>query len=414
MTTKGSRNDEDSEIIKKNKNDNKIMKNFNLKIISPIRRGEINLRGIKTTTPAFMPVGTQGSVKSLSPEEIKAIDYDIILCNTYHLHIRPGEKLIKKAGGLHKFINWNRLILTDSGGFQVFSLGLSKGDGKSLVKIKDDRVEFRSYLNGEKLIFTPEKVIDIQLDLGSDIIMPLDICPPGKADRVMAKQAADLSIDWLVKAKKHFQSRTKSIKSGNRPLLFGIVQGGIYDDLRLDCLRKMAELDLDGYAVGGLAVGEEKVDFLRIVKLMGKNTPVEKPRYLMGVGEPDDLRFSINAGFDLFDCVQPTRLARHGAFYRFANRTDLKYSKEDIKRSRFIDDFSRLDENCQCYTCQSGFSRSYLRHLIVSGEILGQRLLTIHNLFFIKKYLDRVIEEGVGADLKIMQESEKSVCNESD
>jgi len=370
------------------------MQYFNLKIKNPIRQGVINLRGVKTTTPAFMPVGTQGSVKGLSPEEIKAIDYDIILCNTYHLHIRPGEKLINKAGGLHKFMNWDRLILTDSGGFQVFSLGLSKKDGKSLVKIKDDRVEFRSHLNGEKLIFTPEKVIDIQLDLGSDIIMPLDICPAGKASFEEATKAVELSLDWLEKAKKHFQYKTKNIKPADRPLLFGIIQGGIYDDLRLKCLKAMIRLELDGYAVGGLAVGEEKSDFFRIVELMGKNMPVEKPRYLMGVGEPDDLRFSIDSGFDLFDCVQPTRLARHGAFYQFANQRSLKYTKEDIKRSRFADDFSRLDDDCQCYTCRTGFSRSYLRHLIISSETLGQRLLTIHNLYFIKEYLEKLIEGG--------------------
>lgn len=361
------------------------------------RTGELSIRGKKTLTPVFMPVGTAGSVKSLTPEEVKALSYNLILGNTYHLYLRPGDKVIKNAGGLHKFMNWPGLILTDSGGYQVFSLG-AKNDG-GMVKIKDGGVEFRSFINGSKHLFTPEKVIDIQLNLGSDIIMPLDVCPPGQADHKTAKRAVELSLGWLKRAKKHFDSKMKSIAATDRPALFAIVQGGIHEDLREYCAKEMIKLNLDGYAVGGLAVGEDKKDTERIVKLMNELLPKDKPRYLMGVGEPSDLKFDIENGFDMFDCVLPTRLARHGAVWKWniteslssrEKSGDLLYDRIDITKPAYKEDFQPIDANCGCYTCKSGFTRAYLRHLMNAGEILGHRLLTIHNLFFIKEYLNRL------------------------
>jgi queuine tRNA-ribosyltransferase len=355
-----------------------------------------------------MPVGTVGSVKSLTPDEVNAIGYKIILGNTYHLYLRPGEKLVKEAGGLHKFMNWPGIILTDSGGFQVFSLVKNKFECRnpkseidvisnesssekspdSLVKIKSDGVEFRSFLDGSKHFFSPEKVIDIQLDLGSDILMPLDVCPPGKADRKTAEEAVELSIKWLRIAKKYFDQRTKGMK--NRPALFGIVQGGIYDNLREYCAKEMVKLDMDGYSIGGLAVGEEKKDSKRIIKLMNKLLPQDKPRYLMGVGEPSDLQFAINNGVDMFDCVLPTRLARHGAVWVFDDCNTLSYSRLDITNTKFKEDFEPLDKDCGCYTCKNKFTRAYLRHLMISGEILGHRLLSIHNLYFIHNYIEQI------------------------
>ncbi len=434
-----------------------------------IRIGEISIGSHKITTPVFMPVGTAGTVKSLTPDELKELDYDLILGNTYHLYLRPGDELIKKAGGLHQFMKWDGLILTDSGGYQVFSLGENKyqstnikfqtkpkaqisnklqladqynpkrqisffnchpefisGFQNNLVKIEDGGVEFRSFIDGSKHFFTPEKVIDIQLNLGSDILMPLDVCPPGDSDYDTVKKAVDLSIDWLKRAKRHFISQISDLKSQNEgtnyhiPALFGIVHGGIYQDLREYCAKEMIKLDLDGYAVGGLAVGEKKADMKKIVKLMNKLLPQDKPRYLMGVGEPSDLDFAIRNGMDMFDCVLPTRLARHGAVWisaidssnyrvipakagihsllvdsRLRGNDNVFYSRIDLTHSKFKGDFRPLDDNCQCYTCKTGFSRAYLRHLMTSGEILGHRLLTIHNLCFVKNYIKTLVLKTV-------------------
>jgi queuine tRNA-ribosyltransferase len=389
--------------------------NFNIeKSEDNIRRGQLKIRSLVINTPVFIPVGTVGSVKSLTPEEVGDLGYKIILGNTYHLYLRPGEKLVKKAGGLGKFMNWPGAILTDSGGYQVFSLGENKskvlghkskvchpeylschpesseGSQTSLVKIQSNGVEFRSFLDGSKHFFSPEKVIDIQLDLGSDIIMPLDVCPPGKADRKTAEHAVDLSISWLKTAKAHFDERTKGVKE--RPALFGIVQGGIFDDLRGCCAKEMIKLNLDGYSIGGLAVGEDKKDSERIIKLLNGILPQDKPRYLMGVGEPSDLKYGIENGIDMFDCVLPTRLARHGAVWVWKNRNTLSYERIDTTKAIFAEDFQPLDEECGCYTCKKKFTRAYLRHLMISGEILGHRLLTLHNLYFTKDYLERITE----------------------
>lgn len=386
------------------------------------RIGELVIGNTKVKTPVFMPVGTVGSVKSVTPDELLKIGYKLILGNTYHLYLRPGDQLIKASGGLKNFINWSGAILTDSGGYQVFSLaegklkearhkkqansnikisnsnnifipnqkgfpcGQAEGSFNNLVKIKENGVEFKSFLDGSKHFFTPEKVIDIQLNLGSDIIMPLDVCPQGKADYKTAKQAVDLSLHWLKQAQKHFKLKTKNNKL--QPALFGIVQGGVYDDLRKYCAEEMTKLNLDGYSVGGLAVGEDKKDAQRIIKSMDKLLPVDKPRYLMGVGEPSDLQFATRNGMDMFDCVLPTRLARHGAIWLFKDRHTLSYERIDLTNQKYKDKFQPIDKNCNCYTCRNGFTKAYLRHLMISGEILGHRLLTLHNLFFLKEYIE--------------------------
>lgn len=429
---------------------------FTYKINNKIRFGKIDLRGNKITTPVFMPVATAGAVKSLSPNEVLSLGYNLILGNTYHLYLRPGEKTIKKAGGLHKFMNWPGLILTDSGGFQVFSLSKGKhrtilpvrnapsidaggrisqkyppavatisalrtsesdqnSNHRDLVKIESDGVEFKSFIDGSKHYFTPEKVIDIQLALGSDIILPLDVCPAGDCDYQVAKKAVDLTINWLKRAQKYFNK--KIVDDKNRPMIFAIVQGGIFEDLRRFCAKEMIKLNLDGYAVGGLAVGEEKTGMKEIIKLMNKILPPDKPRYLMGVGEPSDLKFAINNGMDMFDCVLPTRLARHGAVWIYKSTTenlgdrrtpeqnkknpkptksdistkDLNYSRVNITGAKFKEDFKPLDSDCGCPTCKDGNTRAYLRHLMVTNEILGHRLLTIHNLYFLKDYIGKIL-----------------------
>ncbi len=368
--------------------------------------GEIN-------TPVFMPVGTVGAVKSVAPWELGELGAEIILGNTYHLYLRPGEKLIEEFGGLTKFNRWEGPILTDSGGFQVFSLGSkskvksqkSKAQGgnqfeqTSLVKIAEDGVEFRSYLNGSKHFFTPEKVVDIQIALGSDIIMPLDVCPPSKAKKTEVERAVNLSIKWLKRSKKHLELKAKSLKlkAKSLPALFGIVQGGIYSDLRERCAKEMVELDLPGYAIGGLAVGESQSEMLEIVSLCDKLLPKDKPRYLMGVGTPDDIEKATKLGVDMFDCVLPTRLARHGTAYKLkAKSLKLKaarggiFKEINLLKSENKDSKEVIDANCQCPACKNGFSRAYLHHLVKEREILGIRLLTLHNLHTYLLLMDNI------------------------
>jgi len=347
---------------------------FSFKIIKTSKRSSFRVGEIKTangsfSTPAFMPCATVGAVKTLSPNELKEIGIEIILSNTYHLYLRPGHQVIKKLGGLHKFVRWQGPILTDSGGFQVFSLAKFR-------KIKEDGVEFRSHLDGSKHFLTPEKVIEIQTSLDSDIIMPLDYCTTYPCSRKEAEKAVRLTLKWAKRSKDCFRK--------NKATLFGIVQGSIFDDLREYCARELIKIGFEGYAIGGLAVGEPKKDMWRIVKLMDKILPKDKPRYLMGVGEPEDLKMAVKFGIDMADCVLPTRLARHGIVWVISKS---RSKKLDITKSIYKDSPSPIDKKCQCFTCKQKFSRAYLHHLMKEREILGHRLLTIHNLWFISNLL---------------------------
>ncbi|MBU1992134.1 MAG: tRNA guanosine(34) transglycosylase Tgt [Patescibacteria group bacterium] len=332
-------------------------------------------------TPAFMPVGTLGTVKTLSPKELKELGADIILANTYHLYLRPGEKIIKKLGGLHKWTGWNGPILTDSGGFQVFSLGQEKGyvDGKKTkisVKIKDNGVEFRSHIDGKKHFLTPEKAIEIQNDLGADIIMAFDECAPGNSSRKYAKEAMDRTHDWAVRCKKTHKNKNQA--------LFPIVQGVTYKDLRIESAKFMAELDLPGIAIGGLSVGERKKKMYETIEIVESHLPKNRPRYLMGVGTPEDLLECIERGMDMFDCVLPTRIARHGTFWSEKGR-------HSITNQKYKADSKPLCKGCECYCCQN-FTRSYIKHLVTEKEVLGIRLLTIHNIHFLLNLMRQIRE----------------------
>jgi len=330
-------------------------------------------------TPVFMPVGTKGTVKTLSQSDLKTLKADIILSNTYHLYLRPGENLVKKMGGLHKWINWDKPILTDSGGFQVFSLGGDKG----MVKIDENGVEFKSHLDGSKHYFTPEKAMQIQHDLGADIIMAFDECAPADSTKKYFKEAMDRTHNWLTRCKK---AHTKHRKT---QALFGIVQGGLYKDLRKESAEFVNELDFPGNAIGGLSVGESKEQMLTMIEATIPYLSEKKPRYLMGVGTPEDLLECVERGIDMFDCVHPTRMARHGAFWT-------KDGRHSIKNEKFKADKNPLEKGCKCETCQN-YSRSYLRHLMAEKEILGMRLMTIHNLHFLLNLMQQIrehIEKG--------------------
>ena len=335
------------------------------------RTGELTLPHGKVKTPVFMPVGTLGTVKAMSPGELENIGFDIILGNTYHLYLRPGDELIKNAGGLHSFINWNRNILTDSGGFQVMSL-------QQFRKITEEGIEFQSHIDGSFHLFSPERVMEIEHNLGADIIMVLDECAPHPCTKEYAKKSAEMSLRWAERCKfKHEQL-------GGEQSLFGIVQGSIYDDLREENAKNLISIDFSGYAIGGLAVGENKEDMLRIVNLMDKILPKEKPRYLMGVGTPLDLLENIERGVDMFDCVMPTRHARNGqAFTRDGRLT--------VRNGKYKEDFRPIQEDCNCYACRN-FSRAYIRHLINVKEILGVRLTTMHNLTFYNTLIKEIRE----------------------
>jgi len=362
------------------------------KLDSGVRIGELTTPHGVIHSPFFMPVGTVGSVKGVAPWELESLGAEIELSNTYHLYLRPGEQLIKDFGGLHEFMRWPHPILTDSGGYQVFSLG-DRGEGRgSLVKITDEGIEFRSHLDGSKHLFTPEKVIQIQLDLGVDILMPLDVCPNGKASREEIKKATDLTVRWAARAKKYFDSKTMDYEPGKRPLLHGIVQGGLDSELRQECVEALTEMDFDGYSVGGLAVDLETRDMWQTVKLMGEILPVDKQRYLMGVGTPDDIIRSTRLGMDMFDCVLPTRLARHGSVYvRKTSQleADDNYELLNLMNASFRSDKGVIDPSCHCPACKQGFSRAYIAHLLRAKEILGVRLTTLHNLY---QYLELMKE----------------------
>lgn len=319
-------------------------------------------------TPIFMPVGTKANVKTLIPSEIEEVSDGLILANTYHLWLQPGDDLIAAAGGVRGFMKWDHALLTDSGGFQVFSLS-------NIRKITEEGVEFRHHKSGEKLFLSPEKSIAIQNNLGADIIMSFDECPPFHADEKYLKDSIDRTIRWAKRGK-------DAHKNPDTQALFGIVQGAGNKELRKYCLEKLMEIDFPGYSIGGLSVGESKEEMYEMLEYLKTIMPQDKPRYLMGVGSPDDLIIGSMNGVDMFDCVLPSRNARHGTAFT-------SYGKVQVKNQSLKNDFTPLDPECECYACET-FTKSYLNHLIKSEEILGMRLLTLHNLSFLKKLMAQI------------------------
>ena len=333
-----------------------------------------------------MPVATLANVKTMTPKELVEIGVNTVICNTLHLYTRPGVEIIEKAGGLHKFMGWERPIVTDSGGFQVFSLS-------DIREIKEDGVVFASPFDGSKHFLTPEKVLEIQYSLGSDIIHPLDICPPYPVSKKEAEKAVKKTIEWARISKKIHEER------GTHQALFGIVQGSTYHDLRKLAVEETVSLEFDGYSIGGVAVGESKEELLDISSYTASLLPEDKIRYLMGVGEPRDLLDCISFGVDLFDCVIPTRNGRTGTLYTW-------HGKINIKNAKYKEDFSPIDENCSCYVCRT-FTRAYLRHLFVTHELLAQRLGTIHNLHFFMELMREAREHIKKGDFKEWSEKVK-------
>lgn len=338
------------------------------------RAGIIHTERGNIETPIFMPVGTKATVKTMTPEELEDIGAQIILANTYHLYLRPGSDIILKADGLHKFMHWDKPILTDSGGFQVFSL-------TDIREIKEEGVHFQSHIDGSKHFMGPEESIGMQEVIGSDIMMAFDECVSYPAEYDYVKDSMERTLRWL--------DRCKAAKKTDQAL-FGIIQGGFYEDLREISLQETVKRNLDGYAIGGISVGEPHEEYLRILKQIGPKMPKDKPRYNMGVGTPDYLLESIEFGIDMADCVLPTRVARNG-------QALCHHGKVNIRNARYKDDFSTLDEECSCYTCQN-YSKAYIRHLINVDEILGARLLSIHNLAFLlsmmKKAREAILEDA--------------------
>lgn len=344
------------------------------------RRGTLMTAHGPVQTPVFMAVGTKATVKAMTPEELKECGTQVVLGNTYHLHLRPGEKTIAKMGGLHKFMNWHGPILTDSGGFQVFSLS-------QLRNMSEEGVEFRSHLDGAKHFISPEKSMEIQMDLGSDIIMAFDECLQYPATEEEIEKSMALTYRWLL--------RSKEAMVRKESLLFGIVQGGLSLKHRLKSMEQICSVDLPGYALGGFSVGEPIHLMHELLPHVAPKMPANKPRYLMGVGTPTDLIIAIDSGIDMFDCVMPTRVARNGTIFTWQG-------KVSIKRSEYREDGSPLDPECDCYTCRN-YTKAYLRHLFLSGEILGSRLNTIHNIYFYMKLMERAraaIAEGRWAEFR--------------
>ncbi len=351
------------------------------------RLGKIYTAHGEINTPVFMPVGTQATVKTLTPEELDSIGVEVILGNVYHLYLRPGDSLIKEAGGLHKFMHWEKPILTDSGGYQIFSLS-------ELRKITEEGAEFKSHIDGSSQFLTPEKVIGIQRNLGSDIIMVFDECIPYPCAYDYAVQSMERTVRWAKRAKQEFINH--QISNVNKQLLFGITQGGMYKDLRRQSAEKTIEIDFDGYALGGLSVGEPKDLMFEVLDDSLSIFPIDKPRYLMGVGTPEDLWQSVELGIDMFDCVMPTRNARNGQAFT-------TYGKVVIKNAQYKKDFRPLDLECDCYTCRN-YNRAYLQHLFQSGEILALKLNTLHNLYFMVKSIfnirNAILEDKFGEEKK--------------
>ena len=334
------------------------------------RLGQLNVFGKIVDTPVFMPVGTQASVKGLSPEEVAGTGAGIMLSNTYHLWLRPGSEIIAKAGGLHKFMNWKGSILTDSGGFQVFSLAKPKD-------IVEEGVKFRSHLDGSKLFLTPEESMRVQNNLGSDIMMAFDECCPYPCSHDYAKRSLERTTRWL----------DRCIDAHKRPddqALFGIIQGSMYEDLRAISAKEITSRDLPGFAIGGISVGEPKDLFLKMIDCTVPLMPEDKPRYLMGVGSPDYLIEGSLRGVDMFDCVLPSRMGRHGTILTWKGR-------KIIRDARYAEDFGPMDPDCDCYACKN-FSSSYVRHLLKAKEMFGQRLCTYHNIYFLVKLMEKVRE----------------------
>ncbi len=336
--------------------------------VTGARAGMIHTPHGSFPTPIFMPVGTQASVKAVSPDELRDLGAGIILSNTYHLFLRPGSELIREAGGLHKFMNWDRAILTDSGGFQVFSLG-------ALRKITEEGVTFRSHIDGSKKFLSPEVATKVQMDLGSDIIMAFDECAPYPSEYEYVRHSMERTTRWA--------KRCKDTLTREDQGLFGIVQGGMYKDLRTQSAAELVEMDFPGYAVGGLSVGEPKELMYELLEHTVRLLPANKPRYLMGVGTPDCLVEGVFHGIDMFDCVFPTRVARNGMAMTWNGRLVMK-------NAAFTHDFQPIEENCGCYACRNHYTRAYIRHLIRAGEIFGLRLLTLHNLYFLQSFMRKL------------------------
>jgi queuine tRNA-ribosyltransferase len=345
---------------------------FNFTVIkkdstSGARLGRLETAHGVVETPAFMAVGTQGSVKAVTPRDLAEMGCQIVLANTYHLYLRPGIEVIRDLGGLHRFMGWPKAILTDSGGYQVFSLG-------ALRKITEEGVQFQSHLDGSSHLLTPEKVVEIQEELGSDVAMVLDECIPHPSSREYVRASTERTIRW---AERSLRAHRKSDQA-----LFGIIQGGMYPDLREQCVKTMVAMPFDGFSVGGLGVGEGEETLNRIGEFTAALLPEDRPRYLMGVGRPEDLIFAAQRGYDLFDCVLPTRNARTGTLFTSGG-------KMSIKRAEFSRDPRPVDETCDCYCCRH-FSRAYLRHLYVAGEILAAQLQTLHNLHFYHRLMKKL------------------------
>lgn len=329
------------------------------------RLGTVETAHSTIPTPVFMPVGTQATVKTATPDEVAETGSKILLANTYHLYLRPGHELVKKAGGLHNFMNWDGSILTDSGGFQAFSLG-------PMRKITDEGVLFRSHHDGSKHMFTPESVMEVEMALGADIAMAFDECAEYPSDHAYTTKAAYRTYEWAKRCKAAHHHEYQS--------LFGIVQGGTYADLRRLSAEQITSLDFPGYGIGGLSVGEPKELMYEMLDVLDPIMPKDKPRYLMGVGSPDCLVEGVKRGIDMFDCVLPTRIARNGTVFH-------PTGKLVLRNATYAEDFHPIDENCGCYACRNGYTRAYIRHLLKAGEVLGIRLTTIHNLHFLQKLM---------------------------
>jgi queuine tRNA-ribosyltransferase len=356
------------------------LNNFDFKIVkkdekSSARAGSLSTPHGEINIPVFMPVGTQASIKTLCSKEMEDLGAELILGNTYHLYLRPGYRLIERAGGLHTFMSWKKPMLTDSGGYQVFSLN-------PLAKVTEEGVNFKSYIDGSSHHFTPEKVIEIQHSLGADIIMPLDECVPYPSSYPFTRRATEFTMDWAKRSKFEHEKNEKKEKQ----TLFGIIQGGIYPNLRELCASFMVDLDFSGVALGGLSVGEPKDMRLEIIEQTIKYIPEDRPRYIMGVGTPEDIVEGVSLGVDMFDCVLPTRNARNGTVFT-------RKGKMIIKAARYAEDFTPIDKNCSCLACRN-YSRAYIRHLFQSGEIAGLRLATIHSLHFYLSLM-REIRESI-------------------
>jgi len=334
---------------------------------SKARWGRIFTSHGTVDTPVFIPVGTQGTVKAISPEELKEIGIEIILCNTYHLYLRPGEEIIQTMGGLHKFINWERSIITDSGGYQIFSIS-------SLQKPTDEGIKFRSHIDGSEHFRTPEEVIKIQSSLGVDIMLVLDECTPYPVTRYQAEIALGRTLKWA--------KRSKLFRKNDEKGLFGIVQGGTFENLRKRSAEELVQLNFDGYALGGLSVGEPFSLREEIIECTNNYLPVDRPRYLMGVGTPQEILRDVALGIDIFDCALPTRIARNGGVFT-------TYGKKNLRNAVYRNDPRPLDPECSCYTCRN-YSRAYLRHLLWAKEILGMRLTTYHNLYFLAELMKKI------------------------